>query len=930
VLLHRMGRASLTDTKIFKSTILLLWVVPLAALLGWATQTSALMSLGPQLTRMNPLTAVCFLLLGASLATYLAQIRALKAAPAIQYGAPATVFILALARLIGYILNVDGGPDTWLFTSAVNATEPPNRMAGSSAVAFLFASVSLLAQRGPKLKGILVAELAATACTLLGLWVATSYAYSAMPLSGESSSIPMALNTALLFGLFGVGVLVLGAKDGIASVLVGATHGSALARKMVFAAVAVPWLLGAVRLHAQHVGLFTNEVGTATFGVASIAILTIVIWLGARRLNFMDAQRDRAERSRESHRRFLRDVIDTDPNLIAIRDASGKHTLINQAYAEAFGMKPAQVLDTMLEDLCDEPSDLESWKWGDDQVLGGVRVLLPEQKFKKRWLITVKMPIQSEDSLDWHVLSISTDITDLKRAEQEAAKQSIEVQDLYKHAPCGYHSLDSNGLFVRVNDTLLQWLGYTAEEVLHKMRFSDLITKESQETFRQNFPKLKETGSVQGLEFELIRKDGSLLPVLLNATALYDENGAFVSTRSSTVDISKRMEIEALTEQARNNADQASLAKSEFLSRMSHELRTPLNSVLGFAQLLDMRSRDDRDRECVQQILKGGAHLLRLINEVLDISRIESGNLSISLEPVDAKSAVKQAFDLLKPLAEEQSITLNLHGDDEPCYVRADRQRLVQVLLNLLSNALKYNRNGGSVTVSISAGEEDVRIDVADTGVGIPREGVSKLFTPFERIGAETTAIQGTGLGLALSQKLTVAMGGSLHLKKTSDQGSVFCLRLDQAVDPVPTSAPAITTPTLLVQTPSCQKVLYIEDNISNIRLIEQVFEARPGYELVVAMSGSLGLQLASDVKPDLILLDLHLPDMEGSEVISLLKRHGELMDIPVIVLSADATPRQIERLTKLGASRYLPKPLNIAELLEALDYFLQPEEKVA
>jgi PAS domain S-box-containing protein len=373
---------------------------------------------------------------------------------------------------------------------------------------------------------------------------------------------------------------------------------------------------------------------------------------------------------------------------------------------------------------------------------------------------------------------------------------------------------------------------------------------------------------------------------------------------------------------AEEEADRANQAKSDFLSRMSHELRTPLNAIIGFGQLLEMRLDQGQDRESVEQILRGGRHLLSLINEILDISRIESGRLPLSPEPVQIGEAVKRAVDLARPLASGRRISLSTAGTDlYSQYVLADAQRLQQVLLNLISNGIKYNRADGRVTVAcLRPAPGRLRLTVGDTGAGIPAELRARLFMPFDRLGAEGGGVEGTGLGLALSKRLVEAMGGMIGVESVDGEGSVFWVELAETDSPDAcaglTAGPAAAKATM----PARGTLLYIEDNPSNLRLIERVLGERTGVRFIAAMQGRLGLALAREHRPDLILVDLHLPDMSGEDVLRELKSDPALQPIPAMILSADATPGQVKRLLAAGAHAYLTKPLDIQELLGQLD----------
>ena len=387
-------------------------------------------------------------------------------------------------------------------------------------------------------------------------------------------------------------------------------------------------------------------------------------------------------------------------------------------------------------------------------------------------------------------------------------------------------------------------------------------------------------------------------------------------------EISERRRAEA-------EADRANRAKSEFLSRMSHELRTPLNAVIGFAQLLELDVQGQPHRESVEQILKGGRHLLGLINEILDIARIEAGNLAMSSEPVSTDEVIRAALDLIRPQAAARRIQIVEPASVEQ-YVMADRQRLQQVLLNLLSNAVKYNREGGVVRVGYDEGPSGrLRLTVADTGPGIAPEMMDRLFTPFDRLGAEQTAIEGTGLGLALSQRLVEAMGGVLTARSTPGEGTIFTVELQRADGPLGKDETATLSTTLegTTTTNVRGRVLYIEDNLSNLRLLERILARRPGVTLLSAMQGMRGLELARDHQPHLIILDLHLPDLPGTEVLRRLLADPKTKAVPVIILSADATPGQISKLLEQGARAYLTKPLDVTQLLSLIDGALRSTE---
>ena len=378
-------------------------------------------------------------------------------------------------------------------------------------------------------------------------------------------------------------------------------------------------------------------------------------------------------------------------------------------------------------------------------------------------------------------------------------------------------------------------------------------------------------------------------------------------------------------QRARAEAERANRAKSEFLSRMSHELRTPLNAIMGFGELLETADLEPDERDSAGQIVAAGRHLLGLVNEVLDIGRIDAGELALSLEPVRVGEIATETMNLIQPLADERSVKVTDELDVRGPSVMADRGRLRQVLLNLLSNAVKYNREAGSVTVRCVEGSEGAqRIEITDTGTGISRENLDRLFAPFDRIGAEQDSdVEGAGLGLALSRRLVEAMGGTLGVDSTVGVGSTFWVEL-----PAPGSAEAegpdgARDPEK--RAPATQHkratVIYIDDNASNVSLVKRILGRRPAIELVTATRGKLGLDLARQLRPDMILLDLNLPDIPGEEVLKQLRSGGPgTSAIPVVIVTADASASQAERLLSLGASDYITKPFGIQDLLRTID----------
>ena len=454
------------------------------------------------------------------------------------------------------------------------------------------------------------------------------------------------------------------------------------------------------------------------------------------------------------------------------------------------------------------------------------------------------------------------------------------------------------------------------EDVNNFARFQELIYPEDRDMVMQAIGVALRGGPRYEVEYRVVWPSGEVRFVYSQGDVILYEAGQPRRMFGTVQDVTERKLVDEVK--------RASKAKSEFLSRMSHELRTPLNAILGFGQLLERQKPTEVQRKRVGYILSAGKHLLDLINEVLDISRIEAGRMQLSLEPVCVADALEETLDLMRPLATERSIQLSASADiDAGVHVLADRQRFKQVLVNLLNNAVKYTPFFGGVAVSYHVpGNEKVRVLVSDTGPGIPAEKLARLFTPFERLGAEQSAIEGTGLGLALSQRLMDAMGGSIGVESAVGKGSTFWIELPLAKSPLERfprdgAANGARQPS---SEPASRSILYIEDNLSNLALIEQMLAERPGTALLTCMQGKVGLDLARQHTPDLILLDLHLPDLPGWDVLSQLKADSTTRHIPVVVISADATKRQMNRLMSAGAAHYLTKPLDVNKFFQVLD----------
>ncbi len=440
-----------------------------------------------------------------------------------------------------------------------------------------------------------------------------------------------------------------------------------------------------------------------------------------------------------------------------------------------------------------------------------------------------------------------------------------------------------------------------------------------------------EQGADYRIEHRVVWEDGCIHWLLEQGDVRRGPRGEALNMLGVVQDISGQKEMEEKLRSAVESAEKANRAKSEFLSSMSHELRTPMNAILGFAQIMEFDEGLDEDQQDnVTEIIKAGNHLLELINEVLDLAKIESGRIDLSLEPIQLSELVTESFTLVRPVAERHGISIEHAALDQGDYVRADRTRLKQVLLNLLSNAIKYNREQGRVELSVSTVEGNMlRIVVSDSGMGIAEDKLDELFQPFCRLEAEHSEIEGTGIGLAITRNLVEMMGGRIGVESKQGVGSHFWVELPQeSYEPFAQGELADEQAALdTVSLPGRQHtVLYIEDNPANLKLVSHIFAKYQHINLVTAHEPELGLQLAATHHPELILLDINMPRMDGFEVLEILRHQPGLASIPIVAITANAMPQDIERGKAAGFSDYLTKPLNVTHFMEVVERYLRQQ----
>jgi len=539
-------------------------------------------------------------------------------------------------------------------------------------------------------------------------------------------------------------------------------------------------------------------------------------------------------------------------------------------------------------------------------------------------------------------LLIGTDNTARKQveAEQKQLDQRLRDQQFYTRSLIESNidalmTTDPAGIITDVNKQTEALTGCTRDELIGAP-FKNCFT--DPERAEAGIKQVLSGSKVTDYELTARARDGKETVVSYNATTFHDRDRKLQGVFAAARDVTERKRFEQAQqennvelERAKAAAEKANLAKSDFLSSMSHELRSPLNAILGFAQLINSDSPPPgpSQKASIDQILHAGWYLLELINEILDLAQIESGKLALSLEPTSLAEVMVECQAMIEPQGQQRGITMTFPRFEVPAFVDADRTRLKQVLINLLSNAIKYNRaKGGRVAVECHASSSKrIRISVSDTGAGLPPDLLMQLFQPFNRLGQETSAEQGTGIGLVMSKRLVELMGGVIGVESAVGLGSVFWFELNSASAPQLAADRIESSSIALAHVPNgtpLRTLLYVEDNPANLKLVEQLIGRRPDLRLLSAGDGNLGIQLARAHRPEVILMDINLPGISGIEALKLLREDPSTAHIPVVALSANAMPRDIQKGLQAGFFRYLTKPIKVNEFMETLDGALE------
>ena len=555
-------------------------------------------------------------------------------------------------------------------------------------------------------------------------------------------------------------------------------------------------------------------------------------------------------------------------------------------------------------------------------------------------VVSVTALRDAQDAIIGYLL-IGTDNTARKQieAEQKQLAQRLRDQQFYTRSLFESNvdaimTTDPSGIITDVNKQMETLTGCTRDELIGAPFKNHFTDPECAET---SIKLVLSEKKVTDYELTARARDGKETVVSYNATTFYDRDRRLQGVFAAARDVTERKRLDQVLqeknielESAKSVAEKANLAKSDFLSSMSHELRSPLNAILGFAQLMESDSppATAAQKESIAQILQAGWHLLKLINEILDLAKVESRQVPMSEEPVSLGEVMLECQAMIEPQAQQRDIKMTFPHFETASFVRADRTRLKQILINLLSNAIKYNIKHGTVEVKCTDGTPDrIRVSIIDSGAGLFPEQLAQLFQPFNRLGQEASGEEGTGIGLVVAKRLVELMGGVIGVESTVGVGSVFWFELISVAEPhvfIEGSGAAALTQQLVPREDRLHTILYVEDNPANLKLVEQIISRHPDLNLLTAVNGNIGIDIARASRPDVILMDINLPGINGFKVLKILRSDPTTAHIPVIAVSANAMPLDVERGLKAGFFRYITKPIKVNEFMEALDVALE------
>lgn len=922
---------------------LFILAIALLVLIGWQFDIYQLKSFAPDHVSMKANTAFAFALSGIALTIisrkeirvrYIVLILALLIAA------------IGLLTLIEYAFGAQFGIDEILFKEDHHLVETshPGRMSPNSAVIFLLSGAVFIMLTWRSLYNWYLVNFTlyfSLAVAILGL---IGNVTGILELTGPLELTKMAIHTSVLFVVLNMNMLLYAntIKDGsftIESKLLGGL--TVMLVVIVFIAIVAISNNQAV----IDAGATNTEklAGRSRHIIYAMALLQVILLLFVFYTVMKDiAGRKKAERSLLYSEQRNSAIAENLPRgMVYILDPDLRITFFAGERMKEPGFSDDDLKGRCVKDiLTGEAADtaLDQFR----KVLKGESVSFQLQIEALHYLVRA-IPLFNQNRQVDSILALSIDITEQVEKEAQIQCYANEIRDLYDSAPSGYHSIDAEGYFTRINNTELNWLGYKREEVIGKIRFTDILTHASQEKFRKEFPAFIESGSVTDLEFKLVRKDGSTFFVSLNSTAITDGNGKFLMSRSTMFDITKRKKIEKELLKAKKKADIANKAKSIFLANMSHEIRTPMNSILGYADILNNVLTDRAHKEYVNSIILSGSGLLALINDILDLSKIEARKLALQFTNINTCTFFTEFENIFSPKLLQKGLDFSIDiASGMPAGLYIDEVRLRQILFNLIGNAIKFTDEGG-IRLKVSCEnlkvteyspghtEEfiDLVIEISDTGIGIPENLQKRMFKPFTQAN-QSQKREGTGLGLAIVQRLAALMNGTVTLFSTPGEGSTFTVRIpdiafmrefevqppENQTDP---GTIVFDKATILVVDDVEHNRKYLADALNNTKI-----------RLVEASGGLEAIQIAKEVHPDLIITDIRMPRMDGFKLLTNIRKESSLQDIPVIAYSASVMKDQKIKIFKSEFSGLLIKPLRVAELFHELCKFLPHSLKVS
>jgi PAS domain S-box-containing protein len=633
----------------------------------------------------------------------------------------------------------------------------------------------------------------------------------------------------------------------------------------------------------------------------------------------------------EAKTRFLA-ALEFLPDAVSIYDAERKLVACNSQTLKDFApiahlMAPGTLIDEILDGYrehiimpgTDDMSSFSRQKI-DDAMKDGISNNIAQYK-DGRWILVNRYKTQ-----DGGMFVYRMDVTEQKRTENALVESKRFMNDLLGTTREGFWHIDSEGNTVDVNPAMCTLLDRPREEIIGRSVF-DFVDETNRQIFFDEI-ELRKHGNSGPYEVALTRPDGSLIACMNNATPIKDENGVRTGSIGLWTDISEIKKTLSELQNAKEVAEKANQAKSDFLSSMSHELRTPMNGILGFGQLLENipgEPLSERQRGYTQFIIKAGNQLLELIDQVLQLSKIESETLDITLENTDASAIVDDCIGVMRAVANDKNITLT-HNREDVNGVYVDPNRFRQIALNLMSNAIKYNIDGGEVLFGYKkSGNQKIRFFVSNTGAGIPMDRQGEIFEPFNRIGRENSDIEGTGIGLTITKRLVEAMGGEIGFESSPSTGTLFWVEFPETPKNVLEDIQNKTTPDAQAITSTADltgSLLYIEDNQANLLLVKEIITSYTSLDFISASNAEDGIELAINQRPDIVLMDINLPGMDGVEALGKLRANDITNDMPVIALSAGAMSHEIARAKAAGFNEYLTKPLNVAKFIKIVKEF--------